>query len=183
MLVHKLRRRGKKVCLGVNIDHVATLRQARGGIVPSPRMAALEAIRGGADSITIHLREDRRHIQDYDLREIQSVIPVPLNLEMALAPEIILIALRHRPEKVCIVPERRQELTTEGGMDIVRNEKCLRTVIPEFHRRKIEVSLFVEPSPTQLRASARVGADAVEIHTGAYANAKGIRRRRELHRI
>lgn len=170
--------------LGVNIDHVATLRQARGGKVPSPRLAALEAQKGGADGgITLHLREDRRHIQDFDLWEIKKVCRIPLNLEMALHPEIIRIALRLRPEKVCIVPERRREVTTEGGLDAVRYEKILKRMIPKFRQKKIQVSLFIAPSPKQIKTAARAGADAIEIHTGSYANARGRKRAGELKKI
>jgi pyridoxine 5-phosphate synthase len=157
--------------LGVNIDHVATLREARGGSRPSPAEAAVEAVKGGADGITFHLREDRRHIQDEDLPEIRRRVRVPLNLEMALNAEIIRIALDFRPQKVCIVPERRREVTTEGGLDVVRYSAVLKRRIPDFRRKKIEASLFVAPSHKQIEAAARVGADAIEIHTGAYADA------------
>jgi pyridoxine 5-phosphate synthase len=169
--------------LGVNIDHVATLRQARGGMVPSPRLAALEAEKGGADGITIHLREDRRHIQDQDLAEIKKAIHVPLNLEMALSPEIIEIALRFSPEKICIVPERRQEITTEGGLDAFAKQALLKRVIPRFRRKGIEVSLFIAPSLKQIQTAFHVKVDAIEIHTGTYANAKGNRKAEELQLI
>lgn len=169
--------------LGVNIDHVATLRQARGGRIPSPALAARQAQAGGADGITLHLREDRRHIQDWDLPQVKRVLHVPLNLEMALHPEILRIALRLRPEKVCVVPEKRKELTTEGGLDVLLHEAALRKAIPPLRRRKIQVSLFIDPSPEQIEAAARLGADAVEIHTGRYAHAQGARKQRELKRI
>jgi pyridoxine 5-phosphate synthase len=169
--------------LGVNIDHVATLRQARGGPVPSPRLAALEAQKGGADSITIHLREDRRHIQDRDVCEIRNNIRIPVNLEMSLHPEIVSIALRVRPDKVCIVPEKRRELTTEGGLDAASNKKMLARVVSRLRKKKIEVSLFIGPESKQIRAARAVGADAIEIHTGAYANAKGRVKKFELDRI
>ncbi len=172
-----------KKSLGVNIDHVATLRQARGGVVPSPRRAALEAQKGGADGITIHLREDRRHIQDRDLKEIKKAIRIPLNLEMALHPEIIRIALREHPEKICLVPEKRQELTTEGGLDAYGQRALLKKIMPKFHKKKIEVSLFIDPVSKQVCAAKEVGADVVEIHTGTYANAKGKLKKRELERI
>lgn len=175
--------KSKRPKLGVNIDHVATLRQARGGSLPSPQEAAREAQKGGADGITIHLREDRRHIQAGDLPAVQRVCRVPLNLEMALAPDIIRRALEVLPEKVCIVPERRQELTTEGGLDVVAKKAVLRRVIPKFRRRKIEVSLFIDPSVMQIVAARAVGAEAVELHTGTYANVSGARRRRELDRL
>ncbi len=173
----------RKKVLGVNIDHVATLRQARRGTEPSVRQAALEAVRGGADGITIHLREDRRHIQDRDLEEIRRVLKVPLNLEMAFVPEMTAIALRARPEKICIVPERRRELTTEGGLDVLRKEKALKRALPRFVKAGIEVSLFIAPVPEQVRAAARTGAQAIEIHTGAYAHAQGRQRAYELSRI
>lgn len=169
--------------LGVNLDHVATLRQARGGSHPSVVQAAHEAERGGADGITVHLREDRRHIQDRDLWDLKRAVRVPLNLEMALSPEILRIALRLRPEKVCVVPERRRELTTEGGLDVRANFNRLRKVIPQFQKKGIEVSLFIDPDPVQTRASAEVAADAIEVHTGAYANAAGTRRLKELAKV
>lgn len=169
--------------LGVNIDHVATLRQARGGHVPSPKEAAVEAQKGGADGMTIHLREDRRHIQDFDLPLIKKVCRVPLNLEMALHPEIVEIALKLRPEKVCIVPERRREVTTEGGLDAISNRKILEKVIPRFRAKKIEVSLFLNPSLEQIQLAADLGADAIEIHTGKYADTGGKAHQRELLRI
>ncbi len=169
--------------LGVNIDHVATLRQARRGREPSVTWAAQEAVRGGADGITIHLREDRRHIQDEDLCEIRRVIRVPVNLEMAFAPEMLRIALRERPQKICVVPERRRELTTEGGLDVLPKEKGLLKAIPRFREAGIEVSLFIAPDRRQIMAAHRVGAHAIEIHTGSYANARGGARLRELKRI
>jgi len=169
--------------LGINVDHIATLRQARGGRVPSPCLGALEAQKGGADGITVHLREDRRHIQDHDLREIKKAIRIPLNLEMAWEPEIIRIALRLKPEKVCVVPEKRQELTTEGGLNAAAKERSLRRMIPEFHRKKIQVSLFIDPSAKQIEAAARCGADAIEIHTGTYVNKKGSAKKRELGKV
>jgi len=169
--------------LGVNIDHVATLRQARGGVAPSPLEAANEAERGGADSITIHLREDRRHIQDHDVEQLKKSCSVPLNLEMALASDIIRMALKIRPQKVCIVPEKRQELTTEGGLNVLSQEKTLRIVIRKLKKKKIEVSLFIDPDKKQIKAAKRVGAGAIEIHTGSYANAKRGAREKELQKI
>ncbi len=169
--------------LGVNVDHVATLRQARGGKAPDPVKAAQEAIRGGADGITVHLREDRRHIQERDLWRLKKSISRPLNLEMALHPEIIRIAKRLRPEKVCIVPERRREVTTEGGLDILTKKKALRRVIPALQKRGIEVSLFINPAIREVRASKEVGTDAVELHTGAYANANQKRKKSQLLRL
>jgi len=169
--------------LGVNIDHVATLRQVRGGAVPKPYCAAQEAVRGGADGITIHLREDRRHIQDADLKQIQKVVRIPLNLEMAFIPEMIHIALKTKPDKVCLVPEKRQELTTEGGLNAHAKEGALKQQLPQFRRKGIEVSLFIDPDPKQILTAFRVGATAIEIHTGTYANATGQKKKHELKRI
>lgn len=175
--------KSRPLLLGINIDHIATLREARGGIEPSTLQAVREAVRGGANGITVHLREDRRHIQDHDVYEIKKMCRVPLNLEMALHPEIIRIALKVKPEKVCLVPEKRRELTTEGGLDLTPKQKKLKTVIPQFHQKKIEVSLFIDPDEKQIRIAAEVGADAVEIHTGSYANARGRKKQKELLRI
>lgn len=169
--------------LGVNIDHVATLRQARGVSFPSPAEAARAAEKAGADGITIHLREDRRHIQDADLPAVRKACRIPINLEMALNPGIVRTALKFRPEKVCIVPERRRELTTEGGLDLRQNTAKLKKLIPEFKKRKIEVSLFIDPDPMQIQIAARLKSDAVEIHTGSYAESQGTARKKELKRI
>lgn len=171
------------VKLGVNIDHVATLRQARGGGGPDPLEAAREAERGGADGITVHLREDRRHIQDSDLRRLKHTVRRPLNLEMALHPEIVKIALRLRPEKVCVVPERRREVTTEGGLDAVKKRGALQQVIPRLRARGIEVSLFIDPEIQQVRSARALGADAVELHTGAFARAGPRKKQAELARL
>ncbi len=169
--------------LGVNIDHVATLRQARGGNSPDLIAAAIETQRGGADGITVHLREDRRHIQDADLPKLIRVLKVPLNLEMALHPEIIRIALALGPEKVCLVPEKRQELTTEGGLDALGKRNLLKQAVPKFIRKRIEVSLFIDPNLKQVRVAKEVGAKAVEFHTGAYANASSRGKKKELSRL
>lgn len=169
--------------LGVNIDHVATIRNARGGRTPRPVDAALAAQIAGADGITIHLREDRRHIKDSDLPEIQKACRIPVNLEMALNPAIVKIALKYQPEKVCIVPERRQEVTTEGGLDLFSNEKKLKRWIPQLQKKKIEVSLFIDADPAQIRLAAKLKADAIEIHTGSYAEAQGKAQKKELKRI
>lgn len=169
--------------LGVNIDHVATLRQARGGAVPNPTEAALEAVKGGADSITVHLREDRRHIQDSDLWKLKRILRKPLNLEMALHPEIVNLALQLQPEKVCFVPERRRELTTEGGLDAWEKRNRLKRIVPRMAKKGIEVSLFIDPEIKQTRAAKEVGAGAVEFHTGPYANAEKKEKRRELKRL
>ena len=169
--------------LGVNVDHVATLRQARGGRIPDPVEAAREAVRGGADGITVHLREDRRHIQDSDLWRLKRVLHKPLNLEMALHPEIVKIALRLAPEKVCFVPERRQELTTEGGLNAWQKRNLLKRVVPRMIKNGIEVSLFIDPEIKQVRAAKEVGAQAVEFHTGSYANAEKKGLQTELKRL
>ncbi len=169
--------------LGVNIDHVATLRQARGGDEPSVLEAALEAEQGGADSITVHLREDRRHIQDSDVFELIQKSYVPLNLEMSIAPEILKIALKVKPEKACLVPEKRQELTTEGGLNLFSKSGQLLDTVSALSAKKVEVSLFIDPIVKQVREAARIGAFAIEIHTGSYANAKGAQRDKELSRI
>jgi pyridoxine 5-phosphate synthase len=169
--------------LGVNIDHVATLRQARGEKFPDPAQAAVHAQRCGADGITVHLREDRRHIQDSDLPAIRKVCRLPINLEMALHPGILRVALQFRPEKVCIVPERRQEITTEGGLNVIVNAKKLRNAIRQLRAKKIQVSLFVDPALDQIKKAFELRADAVEIHTGAYANAAGSKKKKELERI
>lgn len=172
-----------KIQLGVNIDHVATLRQARGGRVPDPVEAAHKAEHAGADGITVHLREDRRHIQDADLPRLKKVLRIPLNLEMALHPEIVRIALAFRPEKVCIVPENRRELTTEGGLDAFKKRSALQRIVPRFREKHIEVSLFIDPVFRQVRTAREVGVQAVEFHTGAYANAPGNKRQAELKRL
>lgn len=169
--------------LGVNIDHVATLRQARRGFEPSVLEAAMEAQRGGADGITAHLREDRRHIQDKDIWELKRQICVPLNLEMSIAQEILQVALKVRPGKACLVPEKRQEITTEGGLDLFRKQGQLQGTVRALLREKIEVSLFIDPDERQIREAVNLGASAIEIHTGAYANAKGKAKDRELRRI
>lgn len=156
--------------LGVNIDHVATIRNARGGSHPDPVDAAILAQKSGADGITIHLREDRRHIRDEDLLRLKKEIKLPINLEMAATKEMLAIALKTRPNAVCIVPEKRQEVTTEGGLDVVKNEKFLREMIKKIHAKKIRVSLFVDANEKQIRAAKNVGADIVEIHTGKFCH-------------
>ncbi len=156
--------------LGVNIDHVATLRQARRTFEPSPLFAALIAQQAGAHQITLHLREDRRHIQEEDLELIKRAVHVPVNLEMSATEEMKAIALRVKPNRITLVPERREEITTEGGLNVVALEEYLRDYLKDFREAGIEVSLFVEPEGEQIQASKRVGADAVELHTGKYAN-------------
>ena len=161
-----------KIRLGVNIDHVATLRNARGGVHPDPFTVAEAAVAAGADGITIHLREDRRHIRDEDARRICAGITVPINLEMAATDEMAGIACALKPHGVCIVPERRSEITTEGGLDVAGHAAELRPVIARLNAAGIVVSLFIDPEPRQLEAAASVGASVVELHTGAYANGR-----------
>ena len=158
--------------LGVNIDHVATIRQARGIDIPDPVAAAAIAELAGADGITVHLREDRRHIQDRDVRLLRETVKTKMNLEMANAEEIVAIALELRPEDCCMVPERREEVTTEGGLDVAAQADALAPTIARLKEADIRVSLFVDPEAPQLEASANVGADFVELHTGRYAEAR-----------
>ena len=169
--------------LGVNIDHVATLRQVRGTTYPEPLEAARASRRAGADSITVHLREDRRHIQDSDLQALRAALSIPLNLEMANAPEILAIALRTKPEEVCLVPERRQERTTEGGLDAAGQEAELRPGVAALQAAGVAVSLFLEADPRQLDAAARLGVPFVELHTGRYAELEGAAQRAELEKL
>jgi pyridoxine 5-phosphate synthase len=169
--------------LCVNVDHVATLRQARKGIEPDPLMAATLAILAGADGITIHLREDRRHIQDRDLKMLREFVPVELNLEMAATKEMIGIAARIKPGLVTLVPEKRQELTTEGGLDVGSQKKNILEAIKKIKGAGIPVSLFINPDSKDIEMSKRIGSDMVEIHTGGYANAKGKQRESELARV
>jgi pyridoxine 5-phosphate synthase len=157
--------------LGVNIDHVATLRQARGGREPDPVWAAVLAELGGADGITVHLREDRRHIQDRDLRLLRETVRVRLNLEMSVEPEIIAIAVQVRPDQVTLVPERRAEVTTEGGLDVAGQLDRVAAAVARCRDAGLFVSLFIDPDAAQVEASLRAGAEAVELHTGRYADA------------
>lgn len=154
--------------LGVNIDHVATLRNARGGRAPDPVRAAKLAQAAGVDGITLHLREDRRHIRDKDLAAVQAAVSIPINLELAATDEMQRIALAHRPEAICIVPERREERTTEGGLEVAGDETRLRDFIAPLSAAGSRVSLFVAPDENQIEAAARVGAQVVELHTGSY---------------
>jgi len=171
--------------LGVNIDHVATLRQLRAGLVDYPNIleAARVAVENGADQITIHLRGDRRHIQEKDLFEIARARLAPLNLELAATKEMLKFALKARPDIVCLVPEKRQEVTTEGGLDVVKHYKKIQTCIKEFKKNGIKTSLFIEPSLNQIKASHELGADAVEFHTGKYALAKSLTQEKQLKRL
>jgi pyridoxine 5-phosphate synthase len=158
--------------LGINIDHVATVRNARGGPHPDPVAAALAVVAAGADGITLHLREDRRHIRDSDLERVMAEVRAPVNLEMAATDEMVRIACAARPHAVCLVPERRQEITTEGGLAVAGHESALRPVVRALANAGIRVSLFIDPDPAQLRAAADIGAAVVELHTGAYAEAR-----------
>ncbi|HWI41253.1 MAG TPA: pyridoxine 5'-phosphate synthase [Verrucomicrobiae bacterium] len=170
--------------LGVNIDHVATLRQARGGAEPDPVAAAAIAELAGADGITIHLREDRRHIQDRDLKLLRQTVKTRLNLEMAATAEMVEIALSVKPEMCTLVPEKRQELTTEGGLDVRLNQTHLTQAVQSLQEGGITVSLFVDPDPEQIKACSRTRADYIEIHTGAYAEAVDWKQRSaELEKI
>ncbi len=158
--------------LGVNVDHVATVRNARGGAHPDPVAAAMAAIAAGADGITAHLREDRRHIRDADIERLRTTITKPLNFEMAATPEMVATALRIRPHACCIVPERRAEVTTEGGLDAAGQAETLRPMITSLREAGIRVSLFIDPDRHQLEAAAALQAPVVELHTGAYAEGK-----------
>ncbi|MDT8440752.1 MAG: pyridoxine 5'-phosphate synthase [Desulfuromonadales bacterium] len=169
--------------LGVNVDHVATIRQARGSAEPDPVTAAALAELAGADGITVHLREDRRHIQDRDVRLLRATVQTPLNLEMAATDEMVRIAVEVLPDAVTLVPEKRQELTTEGGLDVVGQQANLAPRIARLRQAGIVVSLFVDPEPEQLTAAAAVGADCIEIHTGTYCGTRGGAAQAELDKI
>jgi pyridoxine 5-phosphate synthase len=169
--------------LGVNIDHVATLRQARGTIYPEPAVAARIAEAAGADSITVHLREDRRHIQDSDLLAIHEVVTTHMNLELAVTGEMVEIALKIRPRDCCLVPERREEVTTEGGLDVLAHRRAVREACSKLSDAGIRVALFIDPDRRQLDAAVETAASVVELHTGAYAAAHGSQQQRELQRI
>lgn len=162
--------------LGVNVDHVATVRQARGTDYPDPLEAARLAAGAGAHGITVHLREDRRHIQDADVWAMREGQPLPLNLEMGNAPEIVEIALRVKPDEVCLVPERRQEVTTEGGLDAAGQFEALRESCERFRDAGIAVSLFIDPEPAQVEAAAKLGVPMIELHTGPFCECRGARR-------
>lgn len=176
--------------LGVNIDHVATLRQARyatmldmHNVEPSPLQAAQAALRGGADSITLHVREDRRHMQDADAFAVRREVPLPLNLEMGATPEMLEFALRLKPDYICLVPERRQEITTEGGLDAASRVEELRPMVQALAANGSRVSLFIDPELAQIEAAAAVGAPMVELHTGRFANTLGAEREAETQRL
>ena len=172
-----------RILLGVNIDHVATIRMARGTDYPSVLKAADVAERAGADAITVHLREDRRHIQDAEVEALCRQVSTRVNLEMAVTDEMLAIAERNRPADVCLVPEKRQELTTEGGLDVVRHYEAVEAACRRLADAGIRVSLFVDPDPEQLRAARSCGAPVVELHTGCYAEASGAEQGEELERI
>jgi pyridoxine 5-phosphate synthase len=169
--------------LGVNIDHVATVRNARGSGYPDPVRAALLAAEAGADGITAHLREDRRHITDDDIARLSEQLTIPLNLEMAATDEMLAIALRHRPHAACIVPEKREERTTEGGLDAAGQHNQLASLVSALRNANIRVSLFIEPDARQIEAAIRLGAPVVELHTGRYAELEGEAQVAELHRL
>jgi pyridoxine 5-phosphate synthase len=172
-----------EIRLGVNVDHVATVRQARGTDYPDPVEAGLVAAAAGADSITIHLREDRRHIQEHDVRRLKARCPVPINLEMAVTDDMLAFACRIKPRYACLVPERRQELTTEGGLDVAGQRKAVTAACARLARTGIETALFIDPDPRQLEAAVATGAPHIEIHTGRYAELGGRRQQTELLRI
>jgi len=169
--------------LGVNIDHVATVRQARRTYEPDPVWAAAAAELGGADGITIHLREDRRHIQDRDLRLLRETVSVKLNLELACVPEMVEIACQVRPDQVTLVPERREEVTTEGGLDAVRHRDEVKRAFERLREHDISVSLFLDPDRAAIELAAELGVAAVELHTGQYANARGAEQQQQLRRL
>ena len=172
-----------QVLLGVNVDHVATLRQARGTDYPQPVEAAMMCMQAGAVGITVHLREDRRHIQDADVYAIRALKNTPLNLEMGAAEEVIRIALDVCPEEVCLVPEKRQELTTEGGLDVAGNMEHLQQTVQRMAEKKIRVSMFIDPDRRQIDAAADAGAPVIELHTGAFCDAPADRRQAELEAL
>lgn len=172
-----------RVLLGVNIDHIATLRQARGTRYPDPVQAAIEAEQAGADGITVHLREDRRHIQERDVLLLAEVLQTRMNFEMAVTDEMIAFAVKLRPAHVCLVPERREELTTEGGLDVCGNEARVQSAVERLSGAGSEVSLFIDPDARQIEAAKRVGAPVIELHTGHYADTEGAEQQQALKRI
>lgn len=169
--------------LNVNIDHIATLRQARRGLEPDLIYGGQEALKAGAHGITFHLREDRRHIQDQDVLLIKEQLKAPLNFEAGFAPDIIDLILKTQPQEVTLVPETLKEVTTEGGLDVLKSKEKLLELIPLFKEKGIIVSLFVDPTPTQLEAAAQLKVDAIELHTGLYAATKGLEQEEELNKI
>lgn len=174
----------RQLRLGVNIDHVATIRNARGGVHPDPLRAAKMAEEAGADGITAHLREDRRHISDSDVARLTDNLTIPLNFEMAATEEMLKIALSHKPHASCLVPEKREERTTEGGLDVAGGHNMLQNYVSSLRDNNIRVSLFIEPDPRQLEAAARLSADIVELHVGTYCDTTdSMKRQSELERI
>ena len=174
---------GVNIELGINIDHVATVRNARGTQYPDPLRAALEAEQAGADAITLHLREDRRHIRDADVQAIRPLLLTRMNLEAAVTAEMLDFACHIRPHDVCLVPEQRHELTTEGGLDVVRYFPQVQAAVRQLHGAGIRVSLFIDPDPLQIQAAAETGAAVIELHTGRYAEAEGATQAQELQRV
>ena len=169
--------------LGINIDHVATVRQARRAQYPDPVHAALLAEQAGADSITVHLREDRRHIQDRDVRALRGLLQTRMNLEMAVTKEMLALACELRPADCCLVPEKREEITTEGGLDVASQVPRLQEAAQRLAQAGVRLSLFIDPDPHQIEAAARIGAPAIELHTGAYAESTGPHQAAELSRL
>lgn len=174
-----------KIRLGVNVDHVATLRQVRGGTTPYPDLSQMvkQSVLGGADQVTIHLREDRRHIQLQDLVLLSKNCPVDLNLEMAVTPAMVRLAKKYKPEWCCFVPEKRQELTTEGGLNVIKNRKSIASAIEALQSLGIEISLFVDPDLEQIQTGFEVGAEAVELHTGSWVQAHGEKKKKIWKRL
>ncbi|MBM3589785.1 MAG: pyridoxine 5'-phosphate synthase [Alphaproteobacteria bacterium] len=172
-----------KIRLGVNIDHIATIRNARGGTHPDPVLGAILAQKSGADGITIHLREDRRHIRDEDLARLKQHIKIPINLEMACTTEMLKIAIKTKPNAVCIVPEKRQEITTEGGLDLIKNYDKIRDCITQLKKNKIRISLFIDANIEQIQMAHQLKADIVEIHTGEFCQLKGSKQIQEFNKI
>jgi pyridoxine 5-phosphate synthase len=172
-----------RLALGLNIDHVATLREARHGRIPDPVRAALIAEDAGADSITLHLREDRRHIQDRDVYTLRGLLKTHMNLELAVTDEMLRIAADVRPSDCCLVPERRAEITTEGGLDVAADATRLREACAQLKAAGVRVALFIDPDPRQIESAVAVGAPVVELHTGAYAEAEGVRQLAQLERL
>lgn len=171
------------IALGVNIDHVATLRQARRGRYPDPVHAALTAETAGADSITVHLREDRRHIQDHDVHAMRDLLQTRMNLELAVTDEMLAIAAQVRPAACCFVPENRQEITTEGGLEVTTQATRIRDAVRQLNCAGVRVALFIDPDPRQIEAAATTGAPVIELHTGAYAQSSGAAQATELERL
>jgi pyridoxine 5-phosphate synthase len=182
-LLKKLSTPKNKIRLGVNIDHIATIRNARGGIHPDPVDGAILAQKSGADGITIHLREDRRHIRDEDLLRLKKHIKLPINLEMAATDEMLKIAIKTKPNAVCIVPEKRQEITTEGGLDLIKNQQNLSRIIKKIRQHKIRVSLFIDADFNQIDMAKKLQADIIELHTGEFCNLVGVAQNHEFAKI